>query len=181
MWQPAENVKSCTRRRVCHGVPVTDTSTRAASSLIKTKEWGLVEHEFHYVRIRTRSINSIYTLTCEGVRRKQHFPVRGWDKYIACLWGGNRNRIFTNDRDETKSRIFVAPTQPKFGEIASVYLIWNLGGNRPLELYAKSESALNLAMYDIYWLAMVMLFMESKYLEYISSITIIHNNNNNQT
>ncbi len=36
-------------------------------------------------------------------------------------------------------------------------------------------------MYDVYWLAMMMLFTGSKYLEYISSITIVDNNNINQT
>jgi hypothetical protein len=62
----------------------------------------------------------------------------------------------------------------------------NYSGNRLQEPYAKSESGTNLVMYDVYWLAMMMLFMcyfftGSKYLEYISSITIMHIDNINWT
>ncbi len=45
--------------------------------------------------------------------------------------------------------------------------------------YANSESGKNLVMYIVYGLAMLMLFTGSKYLEYISSIPIIHSDNNN--
>jgi hypothetical protein len=47
--------------------------------------------------------------------------------------------------------------------------------------YAKSESGTNLVMYDVFLLATKMLFMGSKYLEYISSVTVMHNDNNNRT
>ncbi len=43
---------------------------------------------------------------------------------------------------------------------------------------AKSESGTNLVMYDVYGLAMMMLFTGLNFLEYISSITIMHNDNN---
>ncbi len=47
--------------------------------------------------------------------------------------------------------------------------------------YAKSESGTNLVMYKVYWLAMMMLFMGWKYLQYISRIRIMHNDDNNWT
>jgi hypothetical protein len=46
------------------------------------------------------------------------------------------------------------------------------------KLYAKSESDTNVVMYDVYWLAMMMLFTGSKYLEYISSIRVMHSDDN---
>jgi hypothetical protein len=46
---------------------------------------------------------------------------------------------------------------------------------------SKSESGTNVAMYEVFLLTLMMLFMGSKYLEYISSITVMHNDNNNQT
>ncbi len=39
--------------------------------------------------------------------------------------------------------------------------------------YAKSDLGMNLVMYDVYWLTMMLLFMRSKYLEYIASIRIM--------
>jgi hypothetical protein len=36
-------------------------------------------------------------------------------------------------------------------------------------------------MYDVYWLAMMLLFTRFKNLESISNITIMHNDNNNRT
>jgi hypothetical protein len=38
---------------------------------------------------------------------------------------------------------------------------------------------MNLVMYDVVWLAMMLLITGSKYLEYISSVKIMHNDNNN--
>ncbi len=54
-------------------------------------------------------------------------------------------------------------------------------GDSLRNLYAKSESGTNLVMYDVYWLAMMMLFTGSKYLEYISSMRIMYIDNNNRT
>jgi hypothetical protein len=43
----------------------------------------------------------------------------------------------------------------------------------------KLESGTNLVMYNDYLLAMLMLFMGFKYLEYISSVRIRHNHDDN--
>ncbi len=47
--------------------------------------------------------------------------------------------------------------------------------------YAKWESGMKHVMYDLYRLAEMMLFTGLKYLEHISSSTIMHNDTNNQT
>ncbi len=41
--------------------------------------------------------------------------------------------------------------------------------------YAKPKSGMNPLMYDVCWLAMMLLFTGSKYLEYISSVRIMCN------
>jgi hypothetical protein len=47
--------------------------------------------------------------------------------------------------------------------------------------YAKWESGTKPVMYDLFRIAEMMLFTGLKYLEYISSSTIMHNDTNNQT
>jgi hypothetical protein len=42
--------------------------------------------------------------------------------------------------------------------------------------FAQLESGMNLVMHDVYCFAKMMLFIGLKYLEYISSIRIMHNN-----
>ncbi len=49
------------------------------------------------------------------------------------------------------------------------------------KLYAELESGTKLVIYVVCWLAMMMLFTGSKYLEYISSVRIMQNIDDNQT
>jgi hypothetical protein len=55
-----------------------------------------------------------------------------------------------------------APVQKNLFRLSQLTSIVEKGLRKPI---AKLESGMNLVMYDVYWLAMMMLFTGSKYLE----------------
>jgi hypothetical protein len=74
------------------------------------------------------------------------------------------------------------PLLPHSEKLVPYILARDYSGNRPSKHYAKSEAGANLVMYDVYWLAMILLSCYlQEYLEYISSISIMHNHDNTCT